>query len=467
MLGNNPKNLARFWRSSTTRFILLVFGIELILAASMTLTLRDLTRAELQADARAYATRMAQDIGRSYRTGDDAATRRAIFMRLVFSEGRAAIALLVDKNGTALAGNLDQWPIGLAAGWNEINLSRPGSMEAEPLGVLVTPLPQGAKLLTGQILEADKRLAGILDRATGTALIFALPLALFAALAAVRIINARVDDIADTANAVRAGHLSKRVGLDGSGDTFDRLGATLNAMLDRNEALISELRIVTDGLAHDLRSPLTRLKARLDQAAKAAGSDRLQNAVAAAEQEADRLLDMLTTALQISRAEAGIGRDHFAPVELDILVHDIAELYIPLAEDKGFELRVDAAPCPALAGHRELLSQAISNLIDNALKYGASPIWIRTGTTQESCWLCVEDRGSGIAQDAQAEALRRFGRLDPARTGFGAGLGLSLVAAVARLHGGHISLSDAGPGLAVQLTLPRHATEQGFSTAAI
>jgi len=256
-------------------------------------------------------------------------------MRLVFSEGRTAIALLADKKGMALAGNLDRWPMGLQAGWNEIHLSRPGKKETEHIGVLVTPLPQGAKLLTGQILEADKRLSAILDRATGTALIFALPLALLAALAAVRIINARVDDIAETANAVRAGHLSKRVGLDGSGDTFDRLGATLNAMLDRIEALISELRIVTDGLAHDLRSPLTRLKARLDQAAKAEDTGRLHSAVAEADHEADRLLDMLTTALQISRAEAGIGRDHFAPLHLNALVDDLAELYGPLAEDRG------------------------------------------------------------------------------------------------------------------------------------
>ena len=467
MLGNKPKALAKFWRSSTTRFILLVFGIELILAASITLTLRGLTRAELQTDARAYAARMAQDIGRAYRTGNQQATQEAIFMRLVFSEGRTAIALLADKKGMALAGNLDRWPMGLQAGWNEIHLSRPGKKETEHIGVLVTPLPQGAKLLTGQILEADKRLSAILDRATGTALIFALPLALLAALAAVRIINARVDDIAETANAVRAGHLSKRVGLDGSGDTFDRLGATLNAMLDRVEALISELRIVTDGLAHDLRSPLTRLKARLDQAAKAEDTGRLQSAVAEADHEADRLLDMLTTALQISRAEAGIGRDHFAPLHLNALVDDLAELYGPLAEDRGFDLLVTANPCPAIDGHRELLSQAISNLIDNALKYGASPLCLTTGATDTSCWLCVEDHGPGIAPDAHAEALRRFGRLDPARTGFGAGLGLSLVAAVARLHGGHLSLSDAGPGLAVRLVLPRPATDQGFSTAAI
>jgi signal transduction histidine kinase len=322
------------------------------------------------------------------------------------------------------------------------------------MGILVTNMPDGSRLLTGQIIENDRRLSRIVDRATGTALIFGLPLALFAAFAAVRIINARVNDIGETAKAVSAGQLSQRVWLDGSGDTFDRLAATLNAMLERIEALISELRIVTDGLAHDLRSPLTRLKVRLERAQVEDDEEPLRTAIALAGEETDRLLGMLTTALQISRADAGIGRDHFVAADLGEMIRDIAELYEPLIEDKGFAMEVATGTGPVVAMHRELIGQAVGNLIDNALKYGADSIRIATGESDGMAWVDVLDRGPGIPEDQRTEALRRFGRLDPSRTGFGAGLGLSLVGAVARLHGGTIELGDAAPGLRVRLSIP-------------
>ena len=446
--------MAKFWRSSTARFILLVFGIELILAAGMTLTLRSLTRVALEQDARVFANGLTRDVRTTYAQQGKIGARNLSALRLLFSEGRVPLLLMIDQEGRPLFGNLMRWPAGLHEGWNEIGLARAGSDQVDTIGVLVTRLPGGEKLLAGQALENDQRLSGIVDRATGTALIFALPLALFAAFAAVRIINARVEDINATAKAVSEGRLSQRVSLDGSGDTFDRLAITLNAMLDRIEALISELRIVTDGLAHDLRSPLTRLKVRLNRAETEQAPSARSTAIALANEEADRLLSMLTTALQISRAEAGIGQDHFETLDLSALLHDLAELYAPLIEDRGFELKTKIAPDIELYAHRELIVQAIGNLIDNALKYGASPIHISAGHSVSHAWVEVSDRGIGIPAAQRAEALRRFGRLDPSRTGFGAGLGLSLVQAVARLHGGTIDLGDAKPGLSIRLSLP-------------
>lgn len=446
--------MLKFWRSSTARFITLVFGIELILAAGMTLTLRTLTRAELERDARSYAERLTRELAPIYaRQGADD-FRKLAALRILFSEGRASVILLTDGKGKPIAGNLQTWPQGLKAGWSEIELYRNGSSTPEQMGILVTNLPDGSRLLTGQIIENDRRLSAIVDRATGTSLIFGLPLALFAAFAAVRIINARVNDISETARAVSAGQLSQRVWLDGSGDTFDRLAATLNAMLERIEALISELRIVTDGLAHDLRSPLTRLKARLERAEIEHDEESLRTAITLAGEETDRLLGMLTTALQISRAEAGIGRDHFVEADLGQMIADIAELYEPLVEDKGFAMEVACGTGPIVSMHRELISQAVGNLIDNALKYGADSIRVATGEAGGMAYVEVSDRGAGIPEDQRAEALRRFGRLDPSRTGFGAGLGLSLVGAVARLHGGTIELGDATPGLKVRLSIP-------------
>jgi signal transduction histidine kinase len=160
----------------------------------------------------------------------------------------------------------------------------------------------------------------------------------------------------------------------------------------------------------------------------------LRTAIALAGEETDRLLGMLTTALQISRAEAGIGRDHFVAADLGEMIRDIAELYEPLVEDKGFAMEVATGTGPIVPMHRELIGQAVGNLIDNALKYGAESIHITTGESDGMAWVDVSDRGPGIPEDQRAEALRRFGRLDPSRTGFGAGLGLSLVGAVARLH---------------------------------
>lgn len=446
--------MLKFWRSSTARFITLVFGIELILAAGMTLTLRTLTRAELTRDAQNYAGRLTGELAPLYLRQGPEDFRKLAALRVLFSEGRATVILLADAKGKPIAGNLQGWPAGLNAGWSEIELYRNGSATPEQMGVLVTRLPDGTRLLTGQIIENDRRLSRIVDRATGTALIFGLPLALFAAFAAVRIINARVNDISETARAVSAGQLSQRVWLDGSGDTFDRLAATLNAMLERIEALISELRIVTDGLAHDLRSPLTRLKARLERAQVEDDEASLRTAITLAGEETDRLLGMLTTALQISRAEAGIGRDHFVAANLGEMIADIAELYEPLVEDKGFTMEVACPSGPIVPMHRELIGQAVGNLIDNALKYGAQSLRIATGADAGLAWIEVSDRGAGIPEDQRAEALRRFGRLDPSRTGFGAGLGLSLVGAVARLHGGTIELGDAVPGLKVRLSIP-------------
>ena len=424
------------------------------MAGGMTLTLRGLTRTALEQDAQSFAASLTRDVRRAYAEQGRVGARNFSALRLLFSEGKAPVLLMIDKEGRPLLGNLMRWPAGLHQGWNVATLARVGSDQADSIGVLVTRLPSGERLLAGQALENDQRLSGIVDRATGTTLIFALPLALFAAFAAVRIINARVDDINATAKAVREGRLSQRVSLDGSGDTFDQLAVTLNAMLDRIETLISELRVVTDGLAHDLRSPLTRLKVRLDRAETEQNPAARNTAIALANEEADRLLAMLTTALQISRAEAGIGQGHFETVDLSALIHDLAELYAPLIEDRGFELKTDIAPGVTVHAHRELIVQAIGNLIDNALKYGASPIRLVAGQSVTHAWVEVCDRGIGIAAAQRVEALRRFRRLDPSRTGFGAGLGLSLVQAVARLHGGAIDLGNAQPGLIVRLSIP-------------
>ncbi len=255
------------------------------------------------------------------------------------------------------------------------------------------------------------------------------------------------------------GDLSVRVPHDeDSNDAFSELAAAINLMLVRIEALVAELRVVTDSLAHDLRSPLTRLRATIDRAMRETDDEVALSALERVGAEAETLLAMLATALQISRAEAGIGRDRFVPTDLGRMIEDLAEVYGPLAEERGFTLSTEGEAHGVV--HRELVGQALANLVDNAMKYGRPGGIIRLSVhpTQGQVTLAVDDDGSGIPEAQRAEALRRFGRLDPARQPGGAGLGLALAAAVARLHGGTILLRDNAPGLSVRLELPREQT---------
>ena len=289
------------------------------------------------------------------------------------------------------------------------------------------------------------------------AFLLVIPVTLVIALVLGRVINARVRSISQTTEAVGSGNLAKRVLLDGSGDEFDALGTGVNTMLDRIEGLVGELRIVTDGLAHDLRSPITRLKSAVERACIDVNDPIALSALETVSTEAEILLAMLTTTLEISRAEAGIGRDRFVVTDLSALIADIVEVYGPVAEDRGFVLNGDAHKGLEIALHRELISQSLANLIENALKYaeGGKSIRVSANSVEDSIELIVSDDGTGIAPEQRDEARRRFGRLDPARHVTGSGLGLSLVEAVARLHGGDVALEDNAPGLRVVITIKR------------
>jgi signal transduction histidine kinase len=240
---------------------------------------------------------------------------------------------------------------------------------------------------------------------------------------------------------------------DRSGDAFSILGEEVNHSLNRVTSLISELKIATDGLAHDLKSPLTRLRVALEHVASEAIEPTTREAADRAMAEGDRLLSLVETALSISRAEGGIGRESFAEVDLAALLATIAEIYAPLVEDHGRAILVDAPAVARWRVHRELLAQAVGNLVDNAIKYGEGTITLKLAVEGDRVLIAVSDQGTGIPPALHGEALRRFGRLDTARGGSGAGLGLSLVQAVAHLHGGNVELGDSGPGLIVTVEL--------------
>lgn len=454
------------WRnilaSTTARFVAMLFVLQLLTTGGTLYYVQEASRATLLAEQRSLVSSMRDDLVAGFSSMGRNGLIELIDARLASVRTEIPALLLTTPNGAVLAGNVQAWPPGITpnTGWRTLALYRTGSSRLEHMGLIATSLPDGSRLLTGHVIQGDVRLMEVNEDVMLAAMLFSVPLTLLVALAAGRLIDRRVGQVAATAAAVGRGDFETRVAMTGGDDAFDRLGAAVNAMLDRIELLVSELRIVTDSLAHDLRSPLTRLKSTLERAMiETRHPDALQ-AMKKVSGEAETLLTMLTTALQISRVEAGIGRERFVETGIADLLGDLVEVYGPYVEEHGFSLACAAPKDLMLVLHRELLSQAIGNLIENATKYatGGRTIALTAEPLPDGVQLTIADNGPGIAPSQRAAALRRFGRLDPSRQISGFGLGLSLAEAVARLHKGRLELADNNPGLRVVLFLQRPTT---------
>lgn len=430
--------------------------MQLVTAAVLIVTIGVVVRKQLTVDATRTVAVLRDDLRATYDAGGMAGLTREVAVRTGRLVTPGTVLLLLDRDGRRRAGNLDAWPPSVMIGRPAANVTlyRSAHASPEPMHVMGTRLPGGERLLVGTVVTGEARALRLLERASEVALLLGLIFAALAAWSAARLIVARLQQPLAALAAVSEGDLAARVPEDKAGDAFATLGRSVNGALERVETLVMELRIATDGLAHDLKSPLTRMRVALERADAVVEGREARVSVDRAIAEADRLLALVQTALSITRAEAGIGRDSFASVDLARELADIADMYGPLVEDAARTLTILApASFPAVI-HRELVAQAIGNLIDNSLKYGAGPITIRLVPHDQRFDLSVADRGVGISPARRDEALRRFGRLDSARSGEGAGLGLSLASAVAHLHGGHLTLDDARPGLIVCLTLP-------------
>ncbi len=444
-------------RSTIVRFTALAFLFQFLVTCAALLFVQEASQRVLAAEERDLVTELHDELKAAYNVGGLPELRRVIGERLEAVEGGNVVILLASRDGKHIAGNIGGWPPVLpdASPWHAIELYRIGAEAPELMGVVTLRLPGGERLLAGRVITSIARLKAVNDETLFAALLIGAGLAIVSALGIGRLLSRRLKTIAATASAVEAGAFAQRVPITGSDDAFDSLSLAINAMLDRIEALVSQLRMMTDGLAHDLRSPVTRMKSVLETAILETRDPIGLAALERVSSEAETLLSMLTTALVISRAEAGIGRNHFMDTDIPSLLRDLAEIYGPVAEDQGFEIELrEEAPAHA-ALHRELVSQAIGNLIENALKYAEGGHRITLSATREAHALRIEvaDDGAGIPVAERERALRRFGRLDPARHVAGFGLGLSLVEAVARLHGGALSLEDNAPGLRAVLRL--------------
>ena len=409
-------------------------------------------------------------------------TRRGL-SRLAFAiENRALrpganLYLVTTPNGQAVAGNVGALAPGVMAssGWSETLYRRMDDQDTHDHRALVhvSELDNGFRLLIGRDLEERRRLFGIVAKAAQWSLLVVVVLGIGGGIFVARRVLQRIDAMTGTAQRIMAGDLSGRLPVGRSGDELDRLAENLNVMLERIEALMTGLKEVSDNIAHDLKTPLTRLRNRAEEALAKSGSETdYRAALERTIEESDGLIGTFNALLMIARAESGQARDNMDDFDAADVAHGIHELYEPLAEDGGMILRVTAQPAP-LHGNRELISQALANLVENAIKYGkpsavAQPlsagvvafskdIVIEARRVGSEVLLSVTDHGSGIPEADRKHAVERFVRLEASRTLPGSGLGLSLASAVATLHGGELRLDDAHPGLIATLAIPARA----------
>jgi signal transduction histidine kinase len=382
----------------------------------------------------------------------------------------SSLYLITTPAGEGLAGNVSSLATGVlsTAGWTETAYRRVDDGEAGEHHALVRvfALPGGFRLLVGRDLEERERLGEIVMSAGRWSLAIVIVLGVAVGLIVTRRVLKRVDAMTATTRQIMEGDLAGRLPIAGTGDELDRLAGNLNAMLERIEALMHGLKEMSDNIAHDLKTPLTRLRNRCEQALRLAGKEsEYRRALETTIEESDALIRTFNALLMIARAESGQARDGMTDLNAAEIARGVGDLYEPLAEDKGIRLKVEAPSAVPVHGNRELISQALANLVDNAIKYGASgardvngakPEIVVTAAAQgERILLTVADAGRGIPTADRGRVIERFVRLEESRSKPGSGLGLSLASAVARLHGGDLKLEDNNPGLKTVISLPR------------
>nr|WP_210286843.1 ATP-binding protein [Ancylobacter tetraedralis] len=378
----------------------------------------------------------------------------------------AGLLLVTSFNGEPLAGNVLNLPLNFLdkEGWREIDYVRSEDQAAPPSRALVNVLflPGEFRLLIGRDVVEREELRKIIIGPALWGLGLLVVLGVAGGLFVTRRVLKRIDQMTAISDGIMAGDMSGRLAVAGTGDEFDRLAFSLNAMLDRIEALMAGLKQVSDNIAHDLKTPLTRLRNRAEDALRTARSD--EEWRAATEQtidESDGLIRTFDALLMIARAEAGQASAAAVRFDLADTLASVAELYEPVADESGLDLTLESVEPLGVIGVRELLAQVLSNLIDNAIKYSAPDIPGARGTIRLAASrvdgkarIVVADCGPGIPEADRPRVLERFVRLEASRTRPGFGLGLSLVVAVVHLHGGSLRLEDNEPGLRVIIDLP-------------
>jgi signal transduction histidine kinase len=409
-----------------------------------------------------------QGLAEQYRSGGISNLARTVANRSLTAGN--SIYLVTDSDGDRITGNLtsisrDLWN---SVGRVEFVYSRPGQKGPESRLALVNVfrLQGGFRLIVGRDIEDRRVFERVVQSAFFLGLGFMVLVGFGGGWLVSRSLLLRIDAVTATSRTIMEGDLSGRVPVVGSGDEFDRLSENLNAMLDRIEKLMTGMREVSDNIAHDLKTPLNRLRNRAEAALRERGSAKTyQAALEKTIEEADDLIKTFNGLLSIARLEAGTAGGAMEEINVEALIRDVVELYEPAAEDKGLSLTAKSAKDIHLLADRQLIGQALANLIDNAIKYGGADgsgeIAVSAIDTDAAVEITVTDPGSGIPEKDRERVLNRFVRLEKSRSRPGSGLGLSLVAAVARLHGGEVRLDDNKPGLRAVLSLPHKTNHNG------
>ena len=453
-------------RSSTFRLALLymaLFGASVLVLLIFIYWSTAATMAR-QADATIEAE--VKGLQERYRLTGLSGLRNSITERISRRPADSSIYLLVDRNFFPLVGNIDQWP-GVEVdqeGWLDFRLE--GVSKDESLSHRARArrfqLRGGFYLLVGRDIHELEETQRLIVRTLGWGLAITLVLALAGGSLMTRSMVRRIETINDTSGEIMSGDLARRIPTDGSGDDFDQLTERLNSMLDRIQASMDDVRRVSDNIAHDLRTPLARLRNKLEQMKNALAEGGPERTLAEeAVAEADALLATFKSLLRIARVESGERRAGFAQLDMSRLLQDVAELYEPVIEECGHKLSIDIEPSVQVNGDRDLLFQAIANLLDNAAKYTppSGLIELKLHCKSGQAQIGVTDNGPGIPESLHDTVLQRFFRMEESRTTPGNGLGLSLVAAVAQIHDAELRLQDNGPGLRAILRLPAVSSE--------
>ncbi|AZS21578.1 HAMP domain-containing sensor histidine kinase [Caulobacter sp. FWC26] len=359
---------------------------------------------------------------------------------------------LIGPDGRPLAG---RFPSSAAKpGWATLAAPQRDG-EVEPVRVLTTPLPGGYHLIVGDDEERIEALDTVVLQGFAGALIGVVILGVVGGLAFSRDVHRRLSAISGTAEAIIDGDLTRRVPARGSSDDIDRLAHTFNRMLDRIGALMESLRQVSNDVAHDLRTPLTRLRQRLE-AAQSAPAEQAE-AIDGALSDLDSILETFAALLRIAQIEGGARRAAFRQVRLRDLAATVVDAFAPSAEEGGRSLRLEAGEDLVIEGDTELLTQMLVNLVENALRHTGEGAQVRVGIdlVDRAPVLWVADNGPGVPTGEHARLFDRFYRLERSRSAPGSGLGLALVAAVAKLHEASVRLSDAEPGLRAEVVFLR------------
>jgi signal transduction histidine kinase len=368
-----------------------------------------------------------------------------------------SIYLLRDALGNRMAGNLTGWPapIDQTGVWYKSPVVWRNATVTAYLRAFA--LPGGFQLLVGRNQQTDPQLHDFLGEGLVWVLGLMMALGALGAFIIRSVFRRMVQDIATTTRAIARGDLSRRIAETGDGDEFDELAQIINDMLDRIGRLMDGVRQVSNSIAHDLRTPITRARTRLEDASLRANSpEDLRSAIDRATADLDGIVAVFEALLRIAEIEAGSRRAAFAAFDLAPLLNDIDELYRAVAEERNLALDTRIATCLPVLGDRELLQQAVTNLLDNALKFSpaGSVVSLTARLADAMIEIRIADRGAGISEADRARATERFFRAESARSTSGSGLGLALVAAVAQLHNGSLQLVDHHPGLIAIIAVP-------------